>query len=661
MKLPLDIRVLWSLAGLTLLATSWTFVAAQETEKGKKDALQKLEEEARKRAEEGKIAPNNGSSPTFKRVTSVHRSTTLMKSGMTFPGYPDDSVDVDGVSVIPAKGELVQKRVERVLGATVYFAVYDRLGGRERPEGFERSYGTDRRETAENDTWDTGLANVDTRFVAGKNYTGSYSPQLDTRARYLYVYQVVNDRNILDPSKVNEKGEVRSVSFAADAGEPKVKANDVASFSLKLLVDPRYITSWGHFRGAAFTARVHEIEVENGQNKTVKQIAFGSEVPAGEKIKTSEGIQYVLSAGLPVQLEMPNKRFRRNSPSQALSRNLSRDFTVGQAIEGIADVPQRKAIGSGIGFAADGASDGLSRTLNVAAGKLAAEPEYVQILYFTGDDRTTASELTAASAEDDLATAVFRVDWNRNELIKNGSHSVVFGFTTDLPPVDQPIRIDDPDAAPQTPNIRTVGFSADGFSNGASKALGGGIVAAGNAPTPIPAPAAGMAPIPASIGAVGVSGGSEGMVGGLSGGQTGGYGGVGGGGWMGGTTGNGGLGLIAGRGNSGGGGSGGGRGGGNGGNNGKNGNDGSNGNGNDNENGNSQNNNQNNYPVVNVNVSQQVQVTQNNKQSQTQTGGCCCCNSGGGQVVPEPSTMLTGLAALPGLYFFWRRRTGLLG
>src|SRR6185295_5765825 len=55
-------------------------------------------------------------------------------------------------------------------------------------------------------------------------------------------YQIVNDRG-LDP---NPGG----VAFAATND---LATSEIASFSLRLVVDPRYITSWGHFKDAGFT------------------------------------------------------------------------------------------------------------------------------------------------------------------------------------------------------------------------------------------------------------------------------------------------------------------------------------------------------------------------------------------------------------------------
>ncbi len=65
---------------------------------------------------------------------------------------------------------------EQWIGATVYFQVYDRAGGKE------------------GDPWDTGIKDIEGYFVSGRRSGKEDSTsRLDTTARYLYLYQVMND------------------------------------------------------------------------------------------------------------------------------------------------------------------------------------------------------------------------------------------------------------------------------------------------------------------------------------------------------------------------------------------------------------------------------------------------------------------------------------
>ncbi len=117
--------------------------------------------------------------------------------GYTRPGK-------DG-SLPPPKeqGPIVGGVVESGAGVTVYYAVYDRFHG------------------TVMDPWNTGLKNLTETFVPGKGAGPAVvSRGLDTEARYLYVYQIVNDSK--------RQAQVREANF-------------------RLLVEPEFITSWGHF------------------------------------------------------------------------------------------------------------------------------------------------------------------------------------------------------------------------------------------------------------------------------------------------------------------------------------------------------------------------------------------------------------------------------
>src|SRR5205807_2262580 len=92
----------------------------------------------------------------------------------------------------------------KVKGLTVYFMVVDRKKG---PRG------------QEGDAWNMGIKDFDKSFVAAAD---SDDKKLDHKARYLYLYQVVNDR----PGSTV----------------------DIVQISIRLRVDPRLLTSYGYFR-----------------------------------------------------------------------------------------------------------------------------------------------------------------------------------------------------------------------------------------------------------------------------------------------------------------------------------------------------------------------------------------------------------------------------
>ena len=146
-------------------------------------------------------------------------------TGYTRPGNPND-IDKDGRIIFVANDPAFKGRL---IGGTVYFAVYER-------PAFAPVVG---------DSFATGVSNFDEFFREGRGTNGVFSPGLDTTAKYLYVYQVVNDRG-LDPP---EKG----IAFA---GYPNPRTEDIVTTTVKLQVDPREITSWGHFANMGFSSKV---------------------------------------------------------------------------------------------------------------------------------------------------------------------------------------------------------------------------------------------------------------------------------------------------------------------------------------------------------------------------------------------------------------------
>ena len=149
--------------------------------------------------------------------------------------------------------------------------------------------------------WNTGLAHFDEAFVHGRNYKGKMSPQLASKAKYLYLYQVVNDRG-LDPSPTGIKP---LPVFEDNPPQP------IATTTVRLLVDPRYITSWGHFDRASFSAVVED------QKFVIAQAAPGVE------LKKS---RIAFSANPSILNEVPQKRYLSKAPAVGLGQNKNRAY-----------------------------------------------------------------------------------------------------------------------------------------------------------------------------------------------------------------------------------------------------------------------------------------------------------------------------------------------
>jgi len=113
------------------------------------------------------------------KADGASRLRSAVRLGYTRPGSPSDEKTNDGkirrVAWDPAfRGELI--------GGTIYFMVLELT-------------------TAEGDAWGTGIRNFNDSFVEGRDNDDRSSPNLDTKARYLYLYQVVNDRGPRSPAE----------------------------------------------------------------------------------------------------------------------------------------------------------------------------------------------------------------------------------------------------------------------------------------------------------------------------------------------------------------------------------------------------------------------------------------------------------------------------
>lgn len=136
-------------------------------------------------------------------------------AGFTRPGKPADDI-VAGEIRFASDNEEVRRTG---IGGTIYYQVLQLKGD-------------------ENDPWGTGLKNFADSFKAGIDSNGVTSPPLDTQARYLYLYQVVNDRQTQTP---------------------------ISSVAVQLMVELKDITSWGSFTGLGFAVRGKEGDKEEGK------------------------------------------------------------------------------------------------------------------------------------------------------------------------------------------------------------------------------------------------------------------------------------------------------------------------------------------------------------------------------------------------------------
>lgn len=472
-----------------------------------------------------------------------------VRLGYTRPGYPEDKVDAKG-NIRPVAWDDDFKG--KLIGGTVYFMVLERKG-------------------TPGDTWGTGLANCDARFLEGKSFTNSYSPALDKQARYLYLYQIVNDRG-LDPRP--------GVIMPAVGRDFPTEAIGVGE--VKLIVDPRYLTSWGHFQNTAFTAVV----ADRNPGGDVRPVAEGA----------SADIRLACSSNPSVLSELPHKRYRPRSPAYELGP-LQRTFGIGTGNFNLKDAFAFQQLKKKEEVALVSWENNL-----LQAADTAKEPQFAQIV--TG---TNLEKGLPALEGEDMGTAVFRVDFRNQSLLKLGHHSTLFGFTSDLPPTDEPVLIKEAAgaAARGRDGIRPVADGQEG--EGIVPAAAPGIV-----PTPTPPPAGGADIAPGAVLGFGELGGQPASTGGAAGAApvAGSLGGA----------------RPPGGGISGGGGLGGGQGSG------------------------SQ---QQEQPPINFNATLLNQQSQNQSQWQQQSQTNCCNNGG---VIPAPAAIILALLGLPALLLVQARR-----
>lgn len=455
-------------------------------------------------------------------VSQVQAAPLVEFTGYTRPA----NVDLKESRPLPKEVPAAQgKRNPREIGGTVYFMVLDRAKG-----------------TAD-DPWGSGMKDFATRFRVSRD---SPSSKIDTTARFLYLYQVVNDSG-------------------ADGF--------VYRASVRLLIDPRLVTSWGHFG-------------EREQNR-VRGVSFAMTFDGK---KGDEG-NILPVAAVPDRQGVTTRDYRPRAPRHLApqvydfrSILLLRGDERAVANDEIGREPDKVLLVNDARF-----DDNLSRKgediwqpryqlpRDVGGDKRLAPVgpwrEYnwaedvriraVNDRLLRGEDssgRTPASDRTARQTPQNIMWPVIRAYWQEDPLAP-GERSTLFGFTSDHPPVYDAVQLtDNVSALPVRP-------AADNGGNaGVVPAVAP--AATGTVPTPIvlaadtvspPAPAT---PVAATAGTGATGGGVGGLgpaIGGLGGMPAGfGAGGGTGGGMMAGTGGGalGGGGAMGGGGATGGGGNG---------------------------------------------------------------------------------------------------------
>jgi hypothetical protein len=321
----------------------------------------------------------------------------------------------------------------KLIGGSVYFVVLERTG------------------TDQTDPWGIGLDGFVDSFKEGRSTHGTYSPKLDTRARFLYLYQLVNDRG-LDPPLGDAK-------FAFESNFANIQP--VAGVKVDLRVDPRHITSWGYFQNHGLVATVLDRE-QSGRPRPMED---GTPV-----------ITLAVSANSSILGELPRKRYVSRCEAFDLGKmqdslgihtstyNLKHSYKV----EILSQKPEAKLVG-------------WERNV-LQASVNARHPDFMQLDQVRLEDRVVSPKDGTVT---DPVVAWFRVLWQktaeRDNLVYLGHHSPVFGFTTDLEPHEEDVLIEDLSLARRQVEVQAVGnlvAAASASADGTAQGLGAGTVVA---------------------------------------------------------------------------------------------------------------------------------------------------------------------------------------
>jgi hypothetical protein len=327
-----------------------------------------------------------------------------LRLGYTRPGNPPDDVKPDG-GIRPVAMEANYEGI----GGTVYFAVLQLNSTEVTP-------------------WGTRLPDFLKTFTPGRGLDGrGESPALDPQARYLYLYQVVNDRGV-----------DRAASQIKPAGaDPELNGREIGMARINLVVDPRYLTSWGAFKDLGFAVDVTD---KGGPGGAGPRFAGLND--------ESKHIRLAVSCSPSVTDALPEKAYLDRCPAYELPDVLSlQSPLIGLKETGLIQQLAKKQQDKNIKLAA------YEQNL-LKASTTAHPPDVVEIVpvgpelpfspALPGFDPTRLPldapplDVTGSGGR---PVARFRARWLGKNTLQVGEHSTLYGFTTNLPPQDEEVRI----------------------------------------------------------------------------------------------------------------------------------------------------------------------------------------------------------------------------
>lgn len=349
-------------------------------------------------------------------------------------GNPYDELAKDNKHVVPVVysrlAEKAPEKYKKIMGGSTYFAVFKNMGSLAK----------------DGDTFGTGMKNFDKMFAGGDGF--QFSPTFDTSANYLYLYQVVNGRGLdgrnflKDPTP--QKDRVSEKDVIKDFQEVSPKNEGIARWALSLAVRPREITSWGYFNGAGFVGQ---------EQKNLNLFAEETKLPT-----TIKPVSF-----LPSMLEeTPNPFYKNRAPAQSLGV-MQPSFHVGSSTINLDKSAAYPGNDNAIKFAVSAAaaeklvlpvfkggerplSSQLFMTYSEKAKKFQYDvsPSSVQIMYDSYNDLYRGEWGYPAGYfwDQDIIRSVLLVRFDEGHGLQKGQYSMVFGFTSNLPPRPERVRLD---------------------------------------------------------------------------------------------------------------------------------------------------------------------------------------------------------------------------
>jgi hypothetical protein len=298
-------------------------------------------------------------------------------TGYTRPGAPAGKAAAKGGQIVFVS-DAGERKQNAVLGGTVYFTVVDTWLDLE-----------------ENDTWRKISRDAIRDFVPGKDSRGVSSPAFDKAARYVYLYQTVNDMP---------------------------NAQSAVRFSTVYLPDPDLLTSWGHFSGHGFTALVEQEDKE-----AIRPVSFADAVDGDQRVYRNPDSHHITE-----------KLFRID---RFPTRSVATDIQPAAAGDDPVRDPSSVVLTSWPGRHYRGALGYNSYSFLWGRGPIYFPPRH---LYREAGSDDRERRPGADRDRNRLHDPNIRAVWGEKNLLQPKERGALFGFTSDYPPVYEDVQLRGP-------------------------------------------------------------------------------------------------------------------------------------------------------------------------------------------------------------------------